>query len=101
LVESTLGHDVTAGQLYLFVARNRKRAKVLVWDGTGLCIYMKRLERGRFIAPWQRESSTMTMSELALFLEGSVALKSASLSPLPFFKSTLREEVVLQGSSSP
>ena len=32
LVESTLAHDVTAGQLYLFVARNRKRARC--WCGT-------------------------------------------------------------------
>jgi transposase len=85
LVENDFRHDVTAGQLYLFVARNQKRAKVLFWDGTGLCIYMKRLEAGCFIAPWERDVPTMTVSELALFLEGSVALKSTSLSPSPFF----------------
>jgi hypothetical protein len=33
---------------FLFVNRSRTLAKVLVWDGTGLCIYGKRLEQGRF-----------------------------------------------------
>jgi transposase len=72
--------DPLSGHVFLFVAKNRKRAKVLLWDGTGLCIYQKRLERGRFVAPWNRPSLTMTTSELALFLEGSKAVR-ANLSP--------------------
>jgi hypothetical protein len=32
----------------LFTNRRRTRAKVLLWDGTGLCIHQKRIERGRF-----------------------------------------------------
>ncbi len=84
LVDGELRHDVTDGHLYLFVARNRKRAKVLLWDGTGLCIFMKRMEVGQFVAPWLRRVPTMTVSELALFLEGSHALKDQSLSPTPF-----------------
>jgi transposase len=50
----------------------RKRAKVLLWDGTGLCIYAKRLERGRFACLWREASARvvrLTMSELQLFLE--------------------------------
>lgn len=43
LVREQLGRDPTSGALYLFVSRNRIRAKVLVWDGTGLCLYAKRL----------------------------------------------------------
>jgi transposase len=85
LARDEVGRDPLSGHLFLFVARNRKRAKVLFWDGTGLCIYMKRLEKGRLIAPWERASMTMTVSELALFLEGSHALKSTSLSPSCFF----------------
>ena len=45
----------------------RKRAKVLLWDGTGLCIYAKRLERGRFASLWRdadARSVRLTMSEL-------------------------------------
>ena len=92
LVENELQHDVTSGQLYLFVARNQKRAKVLFWDGTGLCIYMKRLEAGQFIAPWARSVPTMTLSELTLFLEGCDALRSTSLSPSQFFPAPLRSK---------
>jgi transposase len=51
LVTEKLGRDVLAGELFLFVSRRRKRAKVLFWDGTGLVIYAKRLERGCFTAP--------------------------------------------------
>ena len=40
LVSSRLGRDPLSGHLFLFVNRHRTRAKVLVWDGTGLCIYM-------------------------------------------------------------
>ena len=32
---------------------DRKRAKVLYFDGTGLCVFAKRLETGKFAAPWQ------------------------------------------------
>ena len=86
LVEQHLGHDVLAGDVFLFVNRTRKRAKALFWDGTGLCIYAKRLERGRFTAPWlgTDQPLQMTMSELALFLEGSTLAGKVSLSPAPF-----------------
>ena len=74
LVRNGLGHDILRGDLYLFVNRRRNRAKVLHFDGTGLCIYMKRLERSQFAAPWDRteeQALRLTMSELAVFLEGS------------------------------
>ena len=74
LVRNNLGHDLLRGDLYLFVNRRQNRAKVLFFDGTGLCIFMKRLERGKFAAPWSRtEEKTLrlTTSELAVFLEGS------------------------------
>jgi transposase len=60
---------------------------VLVWDGTGLCIYQKRLEQGRFALLWQAGRAgavELTMSELALFLEGSRALEQVRLSPAAF-----------------
>ena len=82
-----------AGHLFLFVARNRKRAKVLLWDGTGLCIFMKRLERGTFIAPWERPGDaalTMTPSELQLFIEGSAKVR-VPLSPTPFSFQRIRK----------
>ena len=87
LVTQVLGRDVLAGDMFLFVSKTRRRAKVLLWDGTGLCIYAKRLERGRFTAPWARGGNAtleMTMSELALFLEGSKLAGKMALSPAPY-----------------
>ena len=91
LVTEKLKRDVLSGELFLFVARNRKRAKVLFWDGTGLCLFAKRLERGKFAAPWQRTNGDdltqpmkLTISELTLFLEGSVLVGRVPLSPAPF-----------------
>lgn len=83
IAREEMGQDVMSGDLFLFVNKRRNRAKVLLFDGTGLCIYMKRMEKGRFAAPWRRaaDNVTMTMSELALFLEGSLLLESISLSP--------------------
>ena len=39
LVLNEMGRDPTSGDLYLFVNRRRTQAKVLLWDGTGLCIF--------------------------------------------------------------
>ena len=57
IVRESLGRDPTSGDLFLFVSRNRIRAKVLLWDGTGLCVFAKRLEQGRFAALWERSPS--------------------------------------------
>ena len=84
LVREQLGRDPTDGSLYLFVSRNRIRAKVLMWDGTGLCLYAKQLEEGRFAPLWRRECDgevRLSMSELALYLEGCQAVGRRSISP--------------------
>jgi transposase len=84
VVEQHLGRSPVSGDLFLFVSRDRVRAKVLLWDGTGLCVLAKRLERGRFTL-WRRESTNgtvqMTASELALFLEGCKVVGQQTLSP--------------------
>jgi transposase len=87
LVTHDLARDPMSGDLFVFVNRTRQRAKVLLWDGTGLCIYAKRLERGRFAALWRDDESSslaLTTSELALFLEGSTLVGQVPLSPPPF-----------------
>ncbi len=85
IVMAELGRDPLDGDCFLFVNRARSRAKVLLWDGTGLCIYMKRLERNRFACLWDEAEShasvELTMSELALFLEGCEGVGRISLSP--------------------
>jgi len=87
LVTQQMGGDLLSGDVFLFVARNRKRAKALLWDGTGLCLYAKRLEKGCFAALWGTGDGApvrLTMSELALFLEGSELAGKVPLSPAPF-----------------
>lgn len=82
LVRSVLGRDPMSGDLYLFVSRDRQRAKVLLWDGTGLCLYAKRLERGRFARFVAAGGEVeLSVSELALFLEGCVEVGRRRLSP--------------------
>ena len=84
VVREQLGRDPTSGSLYLFVSRDRIRAKVLMWDGTGLCLYSKRLEQGRFAPLWGRERDgevRLSMSELALFLEGCEEVGRRRISP--------------------
>lgn len=84
LVRQDLGRDPLSGDLYLFCNRLRHRAKVLHWDGTGLCIYAKRLEKSRFACLWReghRNELTLSESELRLFLEGSQLVGRVALSP--------------------
>ena len=87
VVSQSMGRDVLAGDIFLFVGKDRKRAKVLYWDGTGLCVFAKRLEKGRFAAPWKHGGGStmrMTMSELSLLIEGSEFVGKLALSPPPF-----------------
>lgn len=87
VVRAVFEVDVLTGEVFVFVGRRRRSAKVLFWDGTGLCVLAKRLAQGRFAAPWQRRGTGAlhwTMSELALFLEGSELVGRVTLSPPPW-----------------
>ena len=86
LVKTELGRDPMSGDLFLFVNRRRNGCKVLVWDGTGLCIFQKRLEEGRFASLWREDGQTvqLTTSELALFIEGCALVGRRVLSPAEF-----------------
>lgn len=69
-----LGRDPIEGDTFVFTNRIRTSCKILHHDGTGLTIFMKRLDRGRFPALWARARGgqvELSRAELALFLEGS------------------------------
>lgn len=53
LVKTGLGRDALSGELFLFGNKRRHTCKVLMWDGTGLCIFQTRLARGRFASLWR------------------------------------------------
>ena len=85
LVVNDLGHDPMAGDTFIFVNRRRTSAKLLRHDGSGLTIFMKRLDRGRrFAALWVRakgDQVELSAGELQLFLEGAQQLAYMPLSP--------------------
>ena len=73
LVRDYLGHDPLSGHLFLFTNRSQTRLKALVWDGSGLWVCAKRLEKGRFRWPGSasdERSITMRAEELAMLLNG-------------------------------
>lgn len=93
IVRLELGHDILAGDLFLFVNKPRNRAKVLFFDGTGLCIFMKRMEKGRFASLWTnqlREPLKITPSELSIYLEGSKLIGKAAIILPDFNKKNLQ-----------
>jgi transposase len=71
IVQLKLEQDPFGGQVFVFRGRRGDLIKVLWWDGDGLCLFAKRLERGRFIWP-QAESGTvsLTRAQLSMLLEG-------------------------------
>jgi transposase len=73
LVRDRLSCDPMSGHLFLFSNARHNRLKVLYWDGSGLWICAKRLERGRFSWPREDEHAvrvTLSQEELSLLLGG-------------------------------
>jgi transposase len=71
VVKEHLGADPFSGAIYVFRAKRADRVKLVVWDGTGLCLFAKRLEQGTFRWP-KIEGGTMrlTPSQLSALIEG-------------------------------
>ena len=71
LVQTTLEHDPLSGHVFAFRGRRGDLIKLLWFDGDGLCLFAKRLERGRFI--WttvERGTVSLTGAQLSMLLEG-------------------------------
>ena len=83
LVREGMNREPVSGDVYLFIGKDRKRAKALLWDGTGLCLYCKRMERGRFAGLFEEKQGRreLTLAELMVFFEGSHQLGRISLCP--------------------
>lgn len=70
-VQQVLGHDPFCGHLFVFRGRRGDLVKVLFWDGQGMCMFAKRLERGRFVWPQAKDGAvTLTPAQLSMLLEG-------------------------------
>ena len=71
LVERVLVMDARGGALFVFRGRRGDLVKIIWWDGQGLVLYAKRLERGRFTWPQATTGKvTLTAAQLSMLLEG-------------------------------
>jgi transposase len=70
-VQTVLEQEPLSGHVFIFRGRRGDLVKLLWFDGDGLCLFAKRLERGRFIWP-KAESGTisLTRAQLSMLLEG-------------------------------
>ena len=86
--KEVLRKDPMSGHLFLFVNSRRSSLKALYYDGTGLVIISKRLERGLFskINPLYRGSIALTQAEFSLFFEGANLEKRFVESPVEIRK---------------
>ena len=80
IVRSELQDDPLNGSVYVFLNRARDRVKLLQWDGNGLWLHYKRLEKGTFRIPRANANGTarVSRSDLAMLLEG-IGLKKGQL----------------------
>jgi transposase len=80
--KGVLSQDPFSGHLFVFINSRRTSVKCLFYDGTGLVILGKRMERGQFsrINPMHAGELTLTAAEFALFFEGA-NLEARFISP--------------------
>jgi len=84
LVSERLGEDLRQGALFVFTNRRHSRLKILYWDGTGLWLLIKRLEKGTFSWPRSIEAGTVKLKlspEAFVMLTDGVDLRGRRLRP--------------------
>jgi transposase len=71
-VQNTLKQDPFSGHMFLFINKKRNAIKCLCYDGTGLILLCKRLEKGTFfkINPLHKKEIVMTQAEFSLYIDG-------------------------------
>lgn len=71
LVREAMGADPFSGTVYVFRARRADRIKLIYWDGTGVCLFAKRLEDGKFRWPKIEDGIIrLTAAQLSALVEG-------------------------------
>ena len=70
-VQTVLGQEPTSGHYFLFTNKSRNRLKILFFDGSGLWVFAKRLEKSTFAWPkGQGSSRSLRPEELSLLIHG-------------------------------
>ncbi|HEY4357756.1 MAG TPA: IS66 family insertion sequence element accessory protein TnpB, partial [Acidobacteriaceae bacterium] len=71
IVETVLEQAPYSGHVFVFRGKRGDLIKLLWWDGDGLCLFQKRLERGRFVWPQATcGTAALTRAQLSMLLEG-------------------------------
>lgn len=88
-VRDILKQDPFSGHLFVFLNAKRTTCKALYYDGTGLVIVAKRLEKGLFakINPYHPDEIKLTQAEFSLFFEGADLNKRFIESPVELKRS--------------
>ena len=96
--KGVLNQDPFSGHLFVFINSKRSSIKCLYYDGTGLVLLCKRLERGTFarINPMFKAEIILTHAEFALFFEGATLEKRFVESPSEIRKNSFPTSQELQ-----
>ncbi|HEY1631854.1 MAG TPA: IS66 family insertion sequence element accessory protein TnpB [Rhizomicrobium sp.] len=73
LVQGVLHQDPFSGHLFVFRGRKANLLKIVFWDGSGLCLFTKRLEQGVFLWPPEVEPGRtlpLSSAQLANLIDG-------------------------------
>lgn len=71
LIANELRRDPYSGQLFVFRGKRGDYLKCLYWDGTGLCLFSKRLEQGIFAwPPVMDDCMSLSQGQLTMLIEG-------------------------------
>lgn len=71
VAQAVLEQNPFSGHVFVFRGKRGDLIKLLWWDGDGLCLFAKRLERGRFIWPQADHGSvSLSRAQLSMLLEG-------------------------------
>ena len=62
--------ELLSGAGFVFINRRKTHLKLLMWEGDGLSLYYKRLERGTFEHPRSRDNFSISYEKLMLILQG-------------------------------
>ncbi len=83
-VAQVLAADPFAGDVFVFRAKRADRLKLLLWDGTGLCLVTKRLEAGGFTwPPVQDGAVSLSPAQMRLLFAGMDWTQIAARTPAP------------------
>jgi transposase len=71
IADEEMNQNPGSGSLFLFCSRNRKLLKCIYWDRNGFCLWLKRLEKGKF--PWPEtaeKARQINLDQLKMLLDG-------------------------------